>query len=284
LRSRLGRAGAKLQLRKEQKKQLLDLGTQLEDLVREHAAQRTRSAWRPLILRTSTAPSRQTAIKPESDARTHKALKKYISATLKPQYSAALSKREARLNAKPRNPKPVEDAGSLLRRELADMGERQLIQLDDGEYDEYGPKKNKGRDQKPLGSAGLEATYWRGVWRRDRVQPYIQWMGTIAEFCPKPRSKIPRKIWNGEDPAKARSPAPNLDTQKHFNEWYVVKDLGNELFDGTQPYTSATATIDAPAHDSAVVNSSEIQKLTETNANLNKDALAKKKRKHGGRG
>jgi hypothetical protein len=163
LRSRLGRAGAKLQLRKEQKKQLLDLGTQLEDLVREHAAQRTRSAWRPLILRTSTAPSRQTAIKPESDARTHKALKKYISATLKPQYSAALSKREARLNAKPRNPKPVEDAGSLLRRELADMGERQLIQLDDGEYDEYGPKKNKGRDQKPLGSAGLEATYWRGV-------------------------------------------------------------------------------------------------------------------------
>jgi hypothetical protein len=68
-------------------------------------------------------------------------LKKYVSITLKPQYSAALSKGEAPLNAKPRNPKPVEDAGSLQRCELADMGERQLIQLDDGECDEYGPQK-----------------------------------------------------------------------------------------------------------------------------------------------
>ena len=84
LRSRLGRAGAKTQLRKEQK-QLLDVGTQVEDLVREHAAERRRIAWRPLILRTSTTSSRQTTIKLESDARTHKALKKYVSATLKPQ-------------------------------------------------------------------------------------------------------------------------------------------------------------------------------------------------------
>jgi hypothetical protein len=80
---------------------------------------------------------------------------------------------------------------------------------------------------------------------------------------------------------RPRSPAPNLNTQKHFNEWYVLKGLGNLPFDGTQPNTSATATIDAPAHDSAVVNSSEIQKSSETNANLSKDALAKKKRKHG---